>query len=123
MAASLRMLDTDGTTVITTTDQGNVATPGSSAAKKLFVQNFGTTNATNVVVGIEAFGTNDGDDFGYLAPDVAGAPGTFAQTDVTLGTIAPLASSPFWMRVIQPAGLTADLNPRRFNIVADGLTV
>lgn len=122
MSASLRMLDSDGTTVITTVDVGDVATPGSSAEKKLFVQNFGTSDAVGVVVSIEAVGTNDGDDYAKIAEDLSGSPGTFGTADVSLGTIAPLASEPFWTQVVLPGGLTADANPRRFRLDATGLT-
>lgn len=123
MPAQLRILDSDGTTVITSENFGNIATPGSSASTKFFVQNFGTSAALSVTIGIEAIGTNDGEDYTQIAEDIAGAPGTFGQTDLSLGTIAPLASVPFWVRVVQPAGLTADNNPRRANIVADALTI
>ena len=123
MAASLQILDTNGTTVITSKSLGNIATPGSSSTIKLFVQNIGTTSATSVTVARSAFGTSDGDDFTYIANDVAGSPGTFGQTTITLGTIAALASTPFWVQIVQPAGLTADDNPRRVNVVATGLTV
>ena len=123
MAADLRILDSDGTTVITSSDQGNIATPGNSTAKKFYVENIGTTQATEVTVSIEAFGTNDGSDYTYTAPDIAGSPGSFGQSDISLGTIAPLATSPFWVQITQPAGLTADFNPRRSNIVVAGLTI
>lgn len=122
MSASLRILDSNGTTVITTVDAGDIATPGSSANKKLFVQNFGTSAATAVVVSIEPVGTNDGDDYAKIAPDLSGSPGTFGTTDVSLGTIAPLATAPFWTQVVLPGGLTADANPRRFRLDATGLT-
>ena len=122
MPAQLRVLESDGTTVVTSKNFGNVATPGTTTNTKLYANNFGTNNATSATVTIEAFGTNDGDDYTQIAPDVAGSPGTFAQTPVVLGTIAPLASAPFWVRIAQPAGLTADNNPRRSNLAIDYLT-
>jgi hypothetical protein len=117
------MLDSDESTVITTSDQGNVPTPGSSTAKKFFVQNFGTSTAEDVVVTIEAVGTNDGADYTQIAADVAGSPGTFSQSDVNLGDIAALDDAPFWAQIVQPSGLTADNNPRRSSLVASGTTV
>lgn len=122
MPAELRILDDDGTTVVTTTNEGSVATPGSSTAKKFFVNNFGTGDATEVTITPEAFGTNDGIDYLYIAPDSSGSPGTFTQDPIVVGTIAPLASVPFWIQVVHPSGLTADNNPRRANVVAAGLT-
>lgn len=122
MSAALRFLDSDGATVITTVDLGDIATPGSSANKKLFAQNFGTSAATSVVVSIEAVGTNDGDDYAKIAPDLSGSPGTFGTGDVSLGTIAALAKVAFWTQAVLPAGLTADANPRRFRLDARGLT-
>jgi hypothetical protein len=116
------MLDSDGATVLTTLNLGNVATPGSTSAHKLFVQNFGTSAATGVVVSINQVGTNDGSTYAQIAPDSGGSPGTFGTGNVTLGTINALATSPFWVEVVLPAGLTADANPRRFNLVATGLT-
>lgn len=123
MPAQLRILSSDGTTVVTSDNLGNVATPGTDGPTKYFVNNFGTSAALSVTVGIEAIGTNDGDDYTQIAVDIAGAPGSFGQTDLSLGTIAPLSSVAFWVRVVQPAGLTADNNPRRANVVADALTV
>lgn len=117
------MLDSDGTTVITSDNLGNIPTPGSSDPTKYYVNNFGTSDSQDTEVTIETFGTSDGANYTYLAPDVAGSPGTFSQDPVSLGTIAPLASAPFWARTVQPTGLTADNNPRRVNVVADALTV
>jgi hypothetical protein len=122
MPAALRTLDSDGSTVITTVNLGNLATPGTSANKKLFVQNFGTVTAQSVTLEIEAVGTNDGNLYLQTAPDVSGSPGTFAQTTITMGDIAVLATVAFWIRVVLPSGLTADDNPRRANLVASGLT-
>ena len=123
MSAQLRFLNTDEATVITTVNEGNVETPGSSANKKLFVQNFGTTEATAVTVSIEQVGTNDGSTYGQIAADVSGSPGTFGTGDVSLGTIAVLTDRAVWVKVVLPSGLTADANPRRFRLDATGLTV
>lgn len=123
MPAQLRVLEDDQTTVVTSDNMGNVPTPGTSTETQYYVNNFGTVNATSVIVSIEAFGTNDGDDYTQIAEDVAGSPGTWGQSDIDLGTIAPLASEPFWVRVSQPAGLTADNNPRRSKIAVDYLTL
>lgn len=123
MPAQLRILDDDETTVITSDNLGNIPTPGTSSDQKYFVNNFGTSASLETVVTIEAFGTNDGDDYTQIAEDNAGVPGTFSQDPVELGTIAPLTSAPFWARVAQPAGLTADNNPRRANLVANSLTI
>lgn len=123
MPAQLRVLDSDETTVITSDNLGNVATPGSTSPTKYFINNFGTGEATGVTVSIEAVGTNDGDDYTQIAPDVSGSPGVFGVTPVDLGTIAALSSKAFWAQIVQPSGLTADLNPRRSNLVAEGFTV
>lgn len=123
MPAQLRFLASDQATVVSSDNLGNIATPGSSTAKKYYVNNIGTTAATGVTVSKEAVGTNDGDDYTQLALDAAGSPGSFGQGPLSLGTINALASTPFWVRIVHPAGLTADLNPRRANIVAAGLTV
>jgi len=120
--AQLRILKDDQTTVTTSENLGNVPTPGTDDPVQLYVNNFGTSNSTSTTVSIEAFGTNDGDDYTQIAEDVAGSPGTFGQSPLNLGTIAPLASVPFWVRIAQPAGLTADNNPRRSNIAVDYLT-
>jgi len=122
MPAALRILDSDQATVITTLDVGNVATPGTSSNHKLYVQNFGTVTALSVTLAIEQVGTNDGSSYLQTAPDVSGSPGTWGQTDLSMGDIAVLATVAFWIREVLPSGLTADANPRRVNLKASGLT-
>lgn len=122
MPAELRILEADETTVVTTTNEGNVATAGSSTPTQFYVNNFGTSNATEVTVSITAVGTNDGEDYLQIAEDVAGSPGTFSQDPIEMGTIAPLASVPFWIQIVQPSGLTANDNPRRANVNVACLT-
>jgi len=123
MAAALRILDEDETTVITTKNLGSINTPGSSSEVQLFVDNFGDQTAEDVTVTITAVGTNDGDDYAQIALDSGGSPGTWGTSDLSLGDIAASSDSPFWVRVILPTGLTADQNPRRFEIDAEGFTV
>jgi len=90
---------------------------------QLFVDNFGDQTAEDVTVTITAVGTNDGDDYAQIALDSGGSPGTWGTSDLSLGDIAASSDSPFWVRVILPTGLTADQNPRRFEIDAEGFTV
>ncbi len=118
MSAQLRFLDTDQMTVITTKNGGNVDSPGSSSSFRLFVQNFGSSSAISTTLGIEQVGTNDGDDYALIASDSGGAPLAFGSTSLSFGGIAVLQSVPFWVKVTLPAGLTADANPRRFNLRA-----
>lgn len=122
MAAQVRFLDTDETTVLTNLNQGNIETPETGASKKIFVQNFGTTDAEEVTVSIDAVGTNDGEQYVETALDAGGSPGAFGTDDLDLGTIAPLDSVPIWTRIVHPAGLTADANPRRAKLTASYLT-
>lgn len=123
MSATLQFLDTDELTVITSVDEGNVESPETTTAVKRFVKNNGDESAEETELAIEAVGTNDGDDYAYLAPDVSGSPGAFVQTPLSLGTISPGSTVPFWLRESVPAARTADNNPRRFDLVATALTV
>jgi hypothetical protein len=123
MSAQLRFLDTDGTTVITSLNVGNIASPGSLADKQLWVENFGDATAQGVTAALVAVGTNDGEDYAYLAPDSGGSPGSFVQTTLSLGDIASLAKIALWTKVTLPSNLTADNNPRRYNIRASGATI
>lgn len=123
MPATLRVLDSDGSTVITTLNLGSVSTPGSTSGHKCFVNNNGTATAQSVSLTIEQVGTNDGNSYLQTAPDSGGSPGTWGQTSISLGDIAVSASVAFWVRVVLPSGLTADGNPRRVNVKASGFTV
>lgn len=123
MPAALRILDTDESTIITTKNLGSINTPGQSSNVKLFVENFGDETAQDVTVSIEALGTNDGDNYAQIAPDVSGSPGTWQTADLDLGDIDTLEHTPFWTRVVLPTGLTADNNPRRYQLDASGFTV
>ncbi len=123
MPAALRVLDSDGSTVITTLNLGNIATPGNSSQHKCFVNNNGTSTAQSVSLTINQVGTNDGNSYLQTAPDVSGSPGTCGQTSISLGDIAVSASVAFWVRVVLPSGLTADNNPRRVDVKASGFTV
>src|SRR6185369_10343355 len=121
--ASLVFKDTDGTTTITTVNHGNIASPGSSANKKVFVKNEGDQTAQSVTLTITAIGTNDGADWALVAPDSGGSPGSFVTTPLSLGNIAAAASVAFWFKETLPSALTADLNPRRYDLVASGSTI
>lgn len=123
MAASIRFLDTDGSTVITTEDLGSILSPGSSSNKLLYVENNGDQTATDVEVSIEQIGTNDGDDYALLAPDVALSPGAFSTSPVSLGDIAAGDKEPFWAKVTLVAGLSAQGNTRQFKLHAAGATI
>lgn len=123
MPADIRFLDTDETTVITTFDFGSVATPGQSANKKLFVENSGDETAQSVTMTIAAIGTNDGDDHAEVALDSGGSPGTFGAGPLSLGNIAAGNTVPFWTRVNVASVLTADGNPRRYALDAEGGTI
>lgn len=122
MPASLRFLDDDEVTPITTLSMGNVATPGTTSGKKLFVENFGDEDATSLAVAIEQVGTSDGDDYAQLAPDSGGSPGTWVTTPLSFGTLVAGDTAPFWLRDSVPAGRTADNNPRRFDLAATALS-
>lgn len=123
MPASLRFLDSDGATVITSEDLGSILSPGSSSNTKLFVENTGDQTAQTVTVEIEQVGTNDGDDYALLAPDVAGSPGAFVTTPVSLGNIAAGAKTAFWTKATLVAGLSAIGNTRQYKIHAEANTV
>lgn len=123
MSAQLRIVDTDGSTVITSLSLSNIESPGSSSEKKVYVENFGDQTAQSVVLSIVAVGTNDGADYAATAPDVSGSPGVFGTSDIALGDIASLARVAVWTQTTLPSGLTADNNPRRFDLSADGVSI
>lgn len=123
MSAQLRVDDTDGVTVITTTSLGNVPTPGTSIQKKVYLENFGDQTAQSATVAIEQLGTNDGSTYAQLAPDVSGSPGTFSNATLNLGNIAVASKVAFWTEVVLISGLTADNNPRKYNLLAQALTI
>jgi hypothetical protein len=123
MPASLVYLDTDASTVITTEDLASILSPGSSANKRLFVKNVGDQTGQSVTVTIEAVGTNDGDDYALLAPDLGGSPGAFSTSPLSLGNIAAGAMQGFWLKVTLVAGLSAEGNTREFKLHAAGSTI
>jgi hypothetical protein len=123
MPATARFLDTDGSTVIVDEDLGSILSPGSSAGTKLYVENFGDQTAQAVALSIEAVGTNDGDDYALLALDVAGSPGAYATTPLSLGDITAGNSTAFWVKVTLVAGLSAEGNTREFKLHAAGSTI
>jgi len=123
MSATLEFLNTDNSTVITTLDIGNVASPGSSTQTKLFLKNVGDQSATSTTIAIQAIGTNDGSAFALMAPDSGGSPGTFVNTDLSVGTLAAGSEYTFWVLVQTVAGLAPDGNPRRYNLHAAGQTI
>ena len=123
MSASLRFLDDDESTVITSENLGNLASPGTSTPAKRFVENNGDEDAQETTLTITQVGNNDGDDYAQLAPDVAGIPGTWTTVPLAFGTLGIAGTMPFWVRVSVPAGRTPDANPRRFDLRATALTV
>jgi hypothetical protein len=123
LSATLRIYDTDGSTVITTLTLGNITSPGASSDKKIYVNNFGDQTAQSVTLAIVAVGTNDGSLYAYTAPDSGGSPGTFAQTTLSLGNITAGSSIAVWTRANLVSNLTADGNPRRYNLLASGTTI
>jgi hypothetical protein len=123
MPAALRFYDTDGSTVITTYDFTTVASPGQTANKKFYVENFGDQIAQSTTITIEAVGTNDGDDYAQTALDSGGSPGTFGTSQLSLGDIAAGIKVAFWSRVVLPSGVTADNNTRRYNLTGAALTI
>ena len=123
MSASVRFFDSDGITVITIINVGNVATPSTSSPHKVFVDNNGDQIAQGVSVSLEQVGTNDGFVYGQLAPDVSGSPGTFTSGPLTLSNIVAGASTPIWFREVLVSGLTPDDNPRRYNILVNYSTI
>jgi hypothetical protein len=123
MSAALRFYDSDGTTVITSYDFGTVASPGSTSSKKFYIENFGDQTAQTTTIDLEAVGTNDGDDYAQTALDVAGSPGAFGTSQLTLGSIAAGIKVAFWSRVVLPSGVTADNNTRRYNLTGTAFTI
>ena len=123
MAASMRFLDTDGVTVITTENLGSILSPGSGANTKLFVENVGDQTAQGVTLAIEQVGTNDGDDYALIALDVAGSPGAFGTSAISLGNIAASAMQAFWVKATLVAGLSSEGNTREFKLHAAGTTI
>jgi hypothetical protein len=123
MPASLRYLDTDASTVITTEDLASILSPGSSSNKLLYVENTGDQTAQSVTVMIEAVGTNDGDDYALLAPDLGGSPGGFSTSPVSMGDLGAGDMQGFWLKVTLVAGLSAEGNTREFKLHAAGSTI
>ena len=123
MPALIRFLNEDGTAVITSLALGAVDSPGSSSQEKVLVENFGDQTAEDVTISLSQVGTNDGDDYAELAEDLSGTPGTFGEDPLVLGDIPPLERVPIWTRVVLPTGLTADANPRRYDLKAEGFTL
>lgn len=123
MSAILEFLNSDNSTVITTLDIGNVASPGASSQTKLFLKNIGDQSATATTIAIQPLGTNDGSAFALIAPDSGGSPGTFSNATLSVGTLAAAAEYAFWTEVTLVAGLSPDGNPRRFNLHAEGTSV
>jgi len=122
MSAILQMLAADQTTVITSLNDGNVATPGTIAAHKLGIKNNGDQDALELTLTITPVGTNDGSTYAQIAPDVAGSPGTFQTTPLSFGTLVTGATIAYWLKEVVPSGRTADQNPRRFDLVASANT-
>ena len=120
MPASLQFLASDGTTVITTDNEGAIPSPGSSTATKYFVKNVGDVQCTNLVLSLVQVGSNDGVLYALIAPDSGGSPGTFGTSNITIGTLAAGASQAFWAKSTLTAGLTPNNNPRRWTIHAAG---
>jgi hypothetical protein len=85
---------------------------------KFKAKNTGTANATSVILKLVQTGTNDGADFITFAPDVDGNPGTYAATDIAVGTLAPDAEYTFWVKVTVPSNSSPIGNPRSFYISA-----
>lgn len=123
MSAAARFLDTNGVTVITTDDEGNLATPSTSTPKKVWVENFGDQSLQTTILTITAVGTNDGSTYLKIAPDSGGSPGTFVTTPLSLGTIVAGAKVAVWFKIQLPSGLTPDMNQRHGSLVAAGVSV
>jgi hypothetical protein len=123
MSAALRFTDSDGSTVITSYDFSTIASPGQTANKKFYVENFGDQTAEDTTVDIEAVGTNDGDDYAQTALDSGGSPGAFGTSQLALGDIAAGVKVAFWTRVVLTSGVTADNNPRRYNLTGTAFTI
>lgn len=120
MSAILQFLDSDDSTIITTTTLGNVDSPGTSTQKKLFLKNTGDQTSTSTTIAIQAVGTNDGSAFALIAPDSGGSPGTFGTSDLSVGTLAAGAQYVFWTECSLVAGLSPDGNLRRYTLHAAG---
>lgn len=123
MSAALQFLDSDGVTVITTKNSGNIPSPGQSSQFKVFLQNTGNQTAQSLTVSIQAIGTNDGNIYAQLALDNGGVPGTFGTSPLSLGNLTAGSSVPFWFQEVLPAGVTADNNQRRYSIQYSATTL
>lgn len=118
MPAALRLIASDGTTVVSSVNEGTVV--GSWGGTLYYLENYGDQSWTAGTLALAAIGSNDGIGMGSFAPDVSGAPGSYQTAPLTVPTLAPLARYGFWLKTVVPGGTTSDANPRRFNLFATG---
>lgn len=123
MSAALEYLDSDGVTVITAKNSGNIPSPGQSSQFKVFLKNTGDQTAQGLTVTIVQIGTNDGNSFAQIAPDNGGTPGTFGTSPLSLGNLAAGATVALWFQEVIPAGISADNNPRKYDLKYSATTL
>lgn len=121
MAAEIRFLDTDESTVITTLYLGQVPTPGLQP-KKLFVENIGDATAQDLTVSLQELNNSDGIDFAQTAVDNSGIPGPFQEAALDLGDLLPGETVALWTRAALIAGITTDNNAREYRLHAEALS-
>jgi hypothetical protein len=121
MAAALRFFAADGTTVITSLYLGSVGSPGASGSQQVILENFGDGGAANLSLSIQPVPNVDGSEWGLIAPDVGGSPGTFVAGPLSLATLQPNERVAFWTKSSVSSGQAAQAIPRRYQIVASGV--
>jgi hypothetical protein len=118
MGATLRFLDTDETTVVTTVSLGRAISPGLSSNRKLFLHNNGDGPAEDIVISLATSNDSDGVDYALLAEDVGGIPQPFETTDLSVDSLPSGETYPFWTRATMVTGVTPDNNTREYSLSA-----
>ena len=115
MAKQVTMYETDQVTPAETLhDEGTIRDGQANSPRRVWVRNTSTASETLEACRwiIEALGTNDGDDYLQLAPDVAGSPGSWTTEPIVIGDMAVNDWAACWMRYNIPAGSNQIGNPR-----------
>lgn len=121
MAAALRFYAADGVTIITSLYLGSVGSPGSSSPQQVILENFGDGAAANLSLAIQSVPSVDGGEWGLLAPDVNGSPGTFVAGPLSLSALQPTERVAFWTKSSVSSGQSAKAIPRRYQVLVSGV--
>lgn len=93
------------------------AQDGLPIIRKHFVKNTGTIAATDISIILARLLSNDGSDFVIFAEDDgSGNPDTFNKTTINVGTLQPMESYPFWVKIQAGNGVSPEGNPRQFRV-------